>query len=494
MTDAKTDEVWAGEKLLIDGKLVDAVSGATFENVNPATGAVIGGTADAGVEDLDRAIGAARRAFDETDWSTNVELRVRCLRQLHEAMLKHADAFRSAMVSEIGSTVMLAQMAQFDMPVGGLEWVADFLEKYEWEKELEPGFGGIFTRKQVREPVGVVGAITPWNYPVQINIAKIGPALAAGNTVILKPAPDSPWSATLIGELASEHTELPPGVLNVVATSDNAVAESLVADTRVDMISFTGSTDTGRRISEVAAPTVKKVFHELGGKSACVVLDDADVAAAAGACVNMVTIHAGQGCALTTRLVLPRSRYDEGVEAAKEAMEATAYGDPTDPVSGLMGPLISERQRQRVLGYIEKGIAEGARLVTGGGIPAHLPKAGFYVEPTLLADVDPSSTVAQEEIFGPVLVAIPHDGDDDAVAIANDSIYGLSGAVWAGSHERGEAVARRIRTGTIGVNGGMWFGHDVPFGGYKQSGMGREMGPEGFEEYTEIKVIAGMGM
>jgi aldehyde dehydrogenase (NAD+) len=488
---ADVGELWAGERLLIDGALVPAASGATFDNVDPATGERIGSTADAGSDDLLRAIAAARRAFDGTDWSTNVALRVRCLRQLQDALVKHADAFRASLSAETGATRALTALVQFDMPVQGLAWVADLLERYAWEKPLAPGFGGMFPRTQVREPVGVVAAITPWNYPLQINLAKLGPALAAGNTLILKPAPDSPWSATLIGELAAQHTDIPPGVLNVVATSRDEVAERLVTDPRVDLLSFTGSTATGRRLAALAAASVKRVFLELGGKSACVVLDDADVAAASAACANMVTIHAGQGCALTTRLLLPRGRYAEGVAAAKAALEATPYGDPRNPASGMMGPLISERQRQRVLAYVRKGVEEGARVVTGGGIPGHLPKGGFYVEPTLLADVAPDATVAQEEIFGPVLVAIAHDGDDDAVAIANRSIYGLSGAVWAGTPERGNALARRLRTGTVGVNGGMWFGHDVPFGGYKQSGIGREMGVEGFEQYTEIKVIAG---
>jgi aldehyde dehydrogenase (NAD+) len=481
--------IWAGDRMLIDGDLIGAASGATFDNHNPADGSLIGVAPNADWTDVDRAIGAARRAFDECEWATDVELRVRCLRQLHDALVKRADDFRAVVTAEIGAPTALVSMAQYDMPIDGLPWLADFLEQYEWERQLEPGWGGAFPRTQRREPIGVVAAITPWNYPVQINLAKVGPALAAGNTVVLKPAPDSPWCGTLLGELVAQHTDIPAGVFNVVTTTDNEVAEQLCSDPRVDMISFTGSTGVGRHISEVAAPTVKKVFLELGGKSACVVLDDADVAAAAKSCVGMLTIHAGQGCALTSRLLLPRSHYEEGVAAAKEAMESTAYGDPTDPASGMMGPVINERQRQRILEYVRRGVDEGARLVTGGGIPEHLDPGGYYVEPTLLADVDPDATVAREEIFGPVLVAIPFDDDDDAVAIANNSIYGLSGAVY-GSDERAMTVARRIRTGTIGVNDGIWFGHDVPFGGFKQSGVGREMGPEGFEEYTEIKVIA----
>jgi aldehyde dehydrogenase (NAD+) len=273
----------------------------------------------------------------------------------------------------------------------------------------------------------------------------------------------------------------------VVSSADPAaVGEVLTRDPRVDVVSFTGSTAVGRRIMAASADTVKKVFLELGGKSANIVLDDADVAAACGF-AGSICYHAGQGCAIMTRLLLPRSRYEEGVEIAKASFEAVKYGDPTD-IQNSMGPLINARQRERVLGYIEKGVSEGARLVTGGKRPEHLPK-GYYVEPTLFADVDNSMTIAQEEIFGPVLTVIPFEDDDDAVRIANDSIYGLSGGVTSGSLDRALAVARRVRTGTLVVNGGLWFGPDAPFGGYKQSGVGREMGVEGFEEYLETKTV-----
>jgi aldehyde dehydrogenase (NAD+) len=271
----------------------------------------------------------------------------------------------------------------------------------------------------------------------------------------------------------------------VVASADHTVGEPLAADPRIDMVTFTGSTQTGRRIMELASRTVKKVFLELGGKSAHVVLDDAPASVwGQGA---LVCMHGGQGCAITTRMLVPRSRYDEAIEGLAAAFRAFRYGDPTDP-GVLQGPQVSKRQQERVLGYIEKGKAEGARLVVGGGRPAHLPK-GWFVEPTLFADVDPDSTIAQEEIFGPVLAVIPYEDDDDAVRIANHSIYGLSGAVSSASEERALAVARRIRTGTLSVNGGMWFSVDTPFGGYKQSGVGRENGRMGFEEYLETKTV-----
>jgi aldehyde dehydrogenase (NAD+) len=276
-------------------------------------------------------------------------------------------------------------------------------------------------------------------------------------------------------------------VLNIITAADPAeVGDVLTGDPRVDLISFTGSTAVGRHIMQRCGETLKRVFLELGGKSAAIVLDDADFAAVVpgGA---MVCMHAGQGCAITTRMLLPRSRYDEGVELLEKAFRNINYGDPTE-VANIMGPLVNARQRERVLGYIEKGKAEGAKLLVGGGRPSHLPK-GFFVEPTLFVDVDPDSTIAQEEIFGPVLVVIPYDDDDDAVRIANNSAYGLSGAVSSGSLERSMSVARRIRTGTMGVNGGMWYAPDSPFGGYKSSGVGREHGLEGFEEYLHVKTI-----
>jgi len=305
--------------------------------------------------------------------------------------------------------------------------------------------------------------------------------------VVLKPAPDTPWSATFLGRLIAEETDIPAGVVNVVASSDHLVGEALTTDTRVDMITFTGSTATGRRIMAKASETVKKVFLELGGKSANIVLDDADLSASVPISAMGVCTHAGQGCAITTRLLVHRSRYDEAVEMAAATMAAVSYGDPWD-AANFQGPLISDRQRQRVLGYIETGKAEGARLVCGGGVPAHLPK-GYYVEPTLFADVNPRATIAQEEIFGPVLVVCSFEDDDDAVRIANDSIYGLSGAVTSASEDRALAVARRVRAGTLMVNGGMYNAPDVPFGGFRQSGLGRENGVEGFEEYLEVKAM-----
>jgi aldehyde dehydrogenase (NAD+) len=474
---------------LIDGRLVAASNGATFENVNPATEEVLGVCADGTKDDMHAAIGAARRAFDETRWSTDAAFRQRCLGQLAAALQEAKEELRSIVVAEAGSPVLLTYAVQVNIYIDAMPYWAELAGSYAYERPMRDiSFMGQPNRRLLRrEATGVVGAITPWNFPLYLNLCKLGPALAAGNTVVLKPAPDTPWSATTLGRIIAERTEIPPGVVNVVASSDHGVGEILSTDPRVDLVTFTGSTATGRRVMECASATVKKVFLELGGKSAYIVLDDSDVGKVLAG-LGMLCTHAGQGCAITTRVLLPRSLYQEGLEIAKASFEKLAYGDPTNPAH-LMGPVVSRRQHQRVLGYIEKGKREGARLLTGGGVPKHLKK-GFYVEPTLFADVDPRATIAQEEIFGPVLCLIPFDDDDDAVRIANDSIYGLSGAITSASEERALAVARRIRTGTMSVNGGMWFDVDTPFGGYRQSGVGRENGLMGFEEYLETKVIA----
>jgi aldehyde dehydrogenase (NAD+) len=363
------------------------------------------------------------------------------------------------------------------------------IDEFPWERSLPDGaaFGMNSARAVWKEPMGVVGAIVPWNYPFEVTLNKVAQILATGNTTVLKPAPDTPWNATRLGRLVAERTDIPAGVFNVVTSSDHLVGEELTLSPAVDMISFTGSTVTGKRIMEKGAASLKRVFLELGGKSAMVVLDDADFANVVPS-GSFVCMHAGQGCAMQTRMLLPRSRYDEGVELITNAMAQVPYGDPNDP-GMIMGPVISEKQRDRVLGYIQKGQEEGAKLVLGGGRPAHLPK-GWFVEPTLFVDVDNSMTIAQEEIFGPVLCVIPYDRDEDAVRIANDSGYGLSGGVYSASEERATAIARQVRTGSIGINGGVWYGADSPYGGYKTSGIGRQNGIEGFEQYLETKAVA----
>jgi aldehyde dehydrogenase (NAD+) len=477
--------------MLVEGQLIDADSGRTFDNVNPATEEVLGQVADASPAEMRRAIDAARRAFDETRWSTDRAFRQRCLEQLQEALEAEREELREELILEVGCPRMTTHGPALDQPLdGALRYPAKLIDEFAWETDLPdaPGQSGEPNTRQVwKEAVGVIGAIVPWNFPFEVTLNKLGQALATGNTVVLKPAPDTPWNATRIGRLVVERTDIPPGVLNVVTSSDHLVGEELTLSPKVDMISFTGSTAVGKRIMEKGAATLKRVFLELGGKSATIVLDDADFTTAL--MVGMaVCFHAGQGCAIPTRMLLPRSRYEEGVELLKQYLGAAPYGDPQRP-DVMMGPLISAKQRDRVLGYIEKGVKEGATLALGGGRPKDYPN-GWYVEPTLFTDVDNSMTIAQEEIFGPVLVAIPFDDDDDAVRVANDSLYGLSGGVFSGSLERALAVSRRIRTGTLSVNGGAYHGADIPFGGYKHSGIGRQNGLAGFDQYLEIKSLA----
>jgi aldehyde dehydrogenase (NAD+) len=478
------------ERMLIDGQLVPASSGKKFDNLNPATEEVLGQVADAGKEDMQRAIAAARRAFDETDWSTNRDLRKRCLLQLQEALEVEREELRAELVAEVGAPLSTTYAAQLDLPLAdAIRWPVKMMDQFPWERTLEESSAfGVQSRRMVwKEAIGVVADIVPWNYPFEVSSNKLAQTLVAGNTAVLKPAPDTPWNATRIGRLAAENTDMPPGVLNVVTTSDNMIAEELLIDPRVDMVSFTGSTAVGKRIMEKGAATLKRVFLELGGKSAHIVLDDADFETtlpyASGMCM-----HAGQGCVLLTRLLVPRARYDEAVELVANAFREVTYGDPAEP-KNIMGPVISARQRDRIMGYIEKGVEEGARLVVGGHRPAHLSK-GYYIEPTVFADVVNSMTIAREEIFGPVLCVLAYDDEDDAVRIANESDYGLGAAVTSADEERALAVARRLRAGALTVNGGVWYGADSPYGGYKTSGVGRQGGIEGFEQYLETKAVA----
>ena len=477
-------------RMLIDGALVEATGGATFDNVNPATEEVIGQLPSASHDDMARAVAAARRAFDTTDWSTNHAFRRECLLQLQAAIESEQEEFRAELVAEVGCPVLLTYGPQLDAPLReALTWPAEQIESFPWRRSIGPkdamGVGYQTEREVWKEAAGVVGVIVPWNFPMEITLNKIGPVLAMGNTCVLKPAPDTSATACRLARLAAEKTDIPPGVLNVVPSADHLVGEVLSTSPDVDMVAFTGSTATGQRIMEAGAPTLKRTFLELGGKSVNLYLDDADLSGLAMAVSSCM--HGGQGCAIASRIVVPRSRYDEAVDLVMSGFDGWTYGDPTDPAN-LQGPQVSKRQQERVLGYIETGRTEGARLVTGGGVPAHLDR-GFYVEPTLFADVDNSMTIAQEEIFGPVLVMIAHDGDDDAVRIANDSPYGLSGMITSGDLERAKALAARIRTGTLGINGGVWYGADAPFGGYKGSGIGRQCGIEGLEIFTETKTV-----
>ena len=482
--------MWHEERLLIDGELGPAEAGRAYETINPATGEVLGTAADATVGDAERAIAVARRTFDTTSWATDREFRTRCLRQLHEALVARSDDLRTLLMADNGLPHMLTQGPGLDTPVGMINYYADLLEKFAWTEDLgtAEAMGRVSTRWVEKEPVGVVAAIVPYNYPVQISLAKLVPALAAGCTVVLKAPPQCPWITAALGRVIAEDTDLPAGVINILTSSEVAVGEAMVKSPLVDMVSFTGSTAAGRRIMADASATVKKVFLELGGKSACIVLDDAPLDLAAMMAAFTITSHAGQGCAITSRLLVPASAHDEIVELTASMMAGVAVGDPSD-ASNMMGPLISEAQRQKVDSYVKGAVAEGGTVVTGGKVPEALPD-GYFYEPTLVTGLGPNATLAQEEVFGPVLVVLPYSDDDEAVAIANNSDFGLSGTVFGTDEERATNVGRRIRTGTVSVNGGMWYGADAPFGGYKQSGIGREMGVPGLVEYLEMKTLA----
>jgi len=482
--------IWHEDRLLVDGALVAAEGGRTYETINPATEEVLGTSADATVGDARRAIDAAKRAFDTTEWSRDPAFRVRCLRQLHQALLDNRDQLSDILVQEVGAPVSSTSGPQLDGPVEIVRWYADLLEGYDFTEDLgeREAFGTQNHRWIEQEAAGVVSAIVAYNYPVQLALAKLAPALAAGCTVALKGAPDTPWSALALGRLIADHTDIPAGVVNVLASSDVAVGEELTVHPDIDLITFTGSTPVGRAIMAAASATVKRVFLELGGKSAFVLLDDGDPALAAMVCAFAATSHSGQGCAITSRLVVPRAMYDDVVDQAAAMLSSITYGDPTDPAN-MMGPLISGRQREKVAGYVDRAIADGAKAVIGGKAPEHLP-TGYFYEPTLLANVDENSAVAQDELFGPVLVVLPHDGDDDAIRVANNSIFGLSGSVLSADRERALSVGRRIRAGTMSVNGGVYYGPDSPFGGYKQSGIGREMGVAGLDAFLERKTFA----
>ncbi len=478
-------------KLFIGGELRGATGGRTYDVLSPWTGEPVGKAADATAADVEAAIVAARRAFDETDWSTNKEKRLALVKKYRELFEANRQKLADLAVHEAGAALGAVNRAHVSMALDGFDDYLKVFDKVQWEKDYgnKDGFGYTSHRVAVYEPVGVVAAITPWNVPLYVNIGKVVAALLAGCTVILKPAPDTPGAGAIFGELAKE-AGFPNGVINVVFGKDPAEAgEMLVKDPRVDLVSFTGSTAVGKRIMEQGAPTLKRVFLELGGKSAKIVLDDApnftmDVL------TTMLVFHAGQGCAVQSRLLVPESRYEEAKAILKQGYQGLGdnWGDVTNP-EHIMGPVINKRQLERVLGYIQLAKDEGATLLHGGA--ARPDKGnGYFVEPTVFVDVTNDMRVAQEEIFGPVLVVIPYKDDEDAIRIANESAYGLSGGVSGGDFDRAMKIARRIRTGSVGVNNGMCIAGDIPFGGYKASGIGREWGVEGIEEFLETKMIA----
>ncbi len=449
---------------------IDVVSSATEE----AIGRVPRGT----VDDVDRAVRAARTAFD-THWGhTTPEERAQWLEKLSAAMKARAPQVAEAIAHEVGTAIGFATRVQAEFPISMIALNGKFVRDHKFEEEIGNSL-------VVKEPIGVVGCVTPWNYPLHQIVAKVAPALAAGCTVVLKPAELAPLSALMLADAAHE-IGLPAGVFNVVCGSGRIVGEAIVGHDDVDMVSFTGSLQAGRRVASLAGEGIKKVCLELGGKSAFVVLDDAPFDKAIAAGVNNCMQNSGQTCSAWTRMLVPRSRQAEVIDLAKAQLAKLAVGDPFDPKTRL-GPLSSANQRDTVLGYIEKGKKEGAALVAGGDRPSALPK-GYYVEPTIFSNVDNHMAVAQEEIFGPVLTIIPYDSEDEAIRIANDSIYGLAGGVWGGTPDRAMQVARRLRTGQVDINGGR-FNPLAPFGGFKKSGIGRELGPLALEEFFQLKAI-----
>ncbi|HVT77835.1 MAG TPA: aldehyde dehydrogenase family protein [Acidimicrobiales bacterium] len=466
------------DALYIDGAWVPAKGGGTIDVIDAATEEVIGRIPEGTLADADNAVAAARRAFD--GWSqTPIEERSKYLQRITEGLQARMQEIGHTVSREVGMPANLASMIQAGLPAMTFGSIGALVDTYNFEESIGSSI-------VVKEAVGVVVAITPWNYPLHQVALKLAPALAVGCTVVLKPSEVAPLSAFILADVIHE-VGLPPGVFNLVSGYGQVVGEALVANPDVDMVSFTGSTRAGRRISEVAAQTIKRVALEMGGKSPNIILDDADLPTAINAGMGACYINSGQTCIALTRMLVPRARLAEAERLAAEAAEAYTPGDPADANTRL-GPLASAAQLERVRAYIQKGLDEGARLVTGGAEPPEGLERGYFVRPTVFSDVRNDMTIAQEEIFGPVLSIIPYDTEEEAIQIANDTIYGLSGAVWSSDPARAEKVARRIRTGQIMVNGGS-FNPYAPFGGYKQSGLGREAGKWGLEEYLEVKAL-----
>ena len=468
------------DQLYIDGGWVKPVSGRRIEVTNPFTEQVIGLVPDADAADVELAVSAARRAFPS--WSaTPVDERIRLLKRCHEAFVAKSDEFTAIIVAEVGMPVKLTRRIQVGLPMQQFDVFADLLPTLFAERRV-----GHSTVR--REPIGVVACITPWNYPLHQIVAKVVPAIAAGCTVVLKPSEVAPLNAFLLAEVF-DAAGLPPGVFNLVTGFGVSAGQRLVSHPEVDMVSFTGSTAAGRAIGNAASVSIKRVALELGGKSAAIVLDDADLPAAVRATVGSCFLNSGQTCTALTRLIVPESCYEEVARLAIEAAGRFTPGDPNDDTTR-MGPLVSRAQLERVQSFIRQGIASGAELLAGGDASPEHGGTGFFCQPTIFGRVAPGSILDQEEIFGPVLSILTYpDGDDEAaVAIANGTVFGLAGAVWSRNLERANAVAGKVRAGQVDINGAAFNIH-APFGGYRQSGNGREMGLHGIEEFTELKAI-----
>lgn len=466
------------DKHYINGDWVSSDSEETIDVIGAATEQVVGRVPAGTASDAARAISAARAAFPT--WAdTPASERAEYLLELQAGLAARSSEIARLIATEVGMPLPMATMIQAGLPTMVMGTFAKLASEFSFERELGNSL-------IVREPVGVVGCITPWNYPLHQIVAKVAPALAAGCTVVIKPSEVAPLNAFVFAEIAHE-AGLPPGVLNVVCGTGPVVGEAIASSLLIDMVSFTGSTRAGSRVAELAARNITPATLELGGKSACVILDDADLNKAVKAGINNCYLNSGQTCSAQTRMLVPASLHDEAVDIARTVAERFTVGDPLGG-SAKLGPLVSAAQQARVRSYIQKGIEEGATLVTGGAEPVEGLETGYYVKPTVFANVSNDMTIAREEIFGPVLSIIPYQDDDDAVRIANDSSYGLGGAVWSADTERAQSVARRIRTGQVDINGGQ-FNPMAPFGGYKKSGYGRELGQFGLEEYLQVKSL-----
>lgn len=470
------------DKLYIGGQWVAPATNQVLEVFSPATEERVGTVPVASPADIDKAVAVARRAFDDGPWAqTTPTERGEILAKAAKLIEERSAELVAVLSSEMGQPPATVGMMQQTPALATLNFYAELAKEFEWEQVRTGVFG---QTRVLREPVGVVAAVLAWNVPLFLAVNKLAPALLAGCTVLLKPAPESPLATNMIAEIFTE-AGVPEGVISVLPGGAET-GEYLVSHADIDKITFTGSSPVGRKIGAIAAQNLKRCSLELGGKSAAIILDDADLTATMPMLMMSGLMNTGQACVAQTRILAPRSRYDEVVDAMVAGAAMMAVGDPGDPAAQL-GPLISGRQRERVEGYIAKGKEEGARIALGGGRPEGFDK-GWYVEPTIFADVDNSMTIAREEIFGPVLAVIPYDSEDEAIKIANDSDYGLAGSVYTTDAERGLAVAKKIRTGTYAIN---WYAFDPgsPFGGYKDSGIGRENGPEGLEAFCETKSV-----
>ncbi len=466
------------DRLYINGQWTPARGEASIDVINASTEQVMGRVPNAAPEDVDRAVAAARAAFD--GWAAaGTDSRSALLHKLHQRLLARSDEIARTVTGEVGMPLKLSQRIQAGLPAAVMESSAKLAAGYPVEEHIANSL-------ILREPVGVVACITPWNYPLHQIVAKVGPALAAGCTVVLKPSSEAPLTAFILAQIAEE-AGLPPGVFNLVSGPGALAGEALALHPEVDMISFTGSTSTGKRLSALAAQTVKRISLELGGKSASVILDDADLPTAVKGTLNACFLNSGQTCSAHTRMLIPENLYDKVINLVGEVCKTFVIGDPFDDRTRL-GPLVSAAQRDRVRNYILQGLEEGGELLVGGPEAPEGMERGYYVKPTVFGRVDSKMTIAQEEIFGPVLSVISCRDEEEAVRIANDTIYGLAGGVWSGDEARAERFARRMRTGQVDINGGQ-FNIYAPFGGYKQSGRGRELGKFGLEEFLEIKSL-----